>query len=121
MKLNHKIHPIIISFIIVSLGLSVSIAAPAKNISLGNIVLKKIDEQPKSITTSSKYLKPQFKPYDYKSLNQLYRSDAMQGGDNIATATEIPSLPIVVTGTTVGYNDDYDEACPLVQHPFVGV
>ena len=113
MKLHHKFPLLIISVVILVFGLSVSLAAPAKNISLGNIVLKKIDEQPKSITTTSKTIKPQFKPNDFKSLNEFYKSDVMQGGDNIATATVIPSLPIVVTGTTVGYNDDYDEACPL--------
>ncbi|MFQ5499880.1 MAG: hypothetical protein ACE5FH_09425, partial [Candidatus Zixiibacteriota bacterium] len=35
-----------------------------------------------------------------------------QGGDDIATATVIPSLPYSNTGTTDGYADDYDETCP---------
>ena len=35
-----------------------------------------------------------------------------QGGDTIATATPITSLPYVGSGTTVSYNDDYDVACP---------
>lgn len=35
-----------------------------------------------------------------------------QGGDTIATALVIPSLPYADTGTTSGYNHDYDEACP---------
>ncbi len=33
-------------------------------------------------------------------------------GDTIATARVIPGLPYDDTGTTVGYNDDYDEICP---------
>lgn len=37
-----------------------------------------------------------------------------QGGDTIGDATVIPGLPYTNTGTTAGYNDDYDEACPYV-------
>jgi hypothetical protein len=35
-----------------------------------------------------------------------------QGGDTLATATPILALPFDATGTTVGFNDDYDETCP---------
>jgi hypothetical protein len=35
-----------------------------------------------------------------------------QGGDTIATATVIPSLPYGDTGTTIGYVNDYDAVCP---------
>lgn len=35
-----------------------------------------------------------------------------QGGDTINDATVIPGLPFADTGTTDGYVDDYDEACP---------
>jgi|GEM_PF-846526 len=35
-----------------------------------------------------------------------------QGGDNITTATVIPDVPYSISGTTVGYTDDYDEVCP---------
>ena len=34
-----------------------------------------------------------------------------QGGDTIEEAVPVP-LDTTVTGTTVGYNDDYDEICP---------
>jgi hypothetical protein len=34
-----------------------------------------------------------------------------QGGDTIGEAVPV-ELGVTVTGTTVGYNDDYDEACP---------
>ncbi|MBK7140676.1 MAG: dockerin type I repeat-containing protein [bacterium] len=37
-----------------------------------------------------------------------------QGGDNIASATVISSLPYSDAGTTSGYNDDYDETCPYL-------
>ena len=36
----------------------------------------------------------------------------LQGGDDIAGATVIPSLPYSDAGTTEGYTDDYDESCP---------
>jgi hypothetical protein len=35
-----------------------------------------------------------------------------QGGDTIGTCTVIGGLPYFTTGTTAGYNHDYDEACP---------
>ena len=35
-----------------------------------------------------------------------------QGGDTIDDATVIPGLPYLITGTTAGYIDDYDEVCP---------
>ncbi|MCP4581861.1 MAG: hypothetical protein GY839_09590 [candidate division Zixibacteria bacterium] len=36
----------------------------------------------------------------------------LQGGDDIASAMFIPALPYFDSGTTAGYTDDYDEACP---------
>ena len=35
-----------------------------------------------------------------------------QGGDTIALAHVIPSLPYSDSGTTAGYNNDYDAVCP---------
>ena len=35
-----------------------------------------------------------------------------QGGDTIATATPIGTIPFTASGTTVGYANDYDVACP---------
>jgi len=35
-----------------------------------------------------------------------------QGGDTIETGTVITEYPYFNTGTTTGYTDDYDEACP---------
>ncbi len=37
---------------------------------------------------------------------------ARQGGDTVFLAFTIPALPFTDTGTTIGYNDDYDEMCP---------
>jgi hypothetical protein len=36
-----------------------------------------------------------------------------QGGDTIADAVVIPSLPFSDTGTTAGFVNDYDEVCPF--------
>jgi len=36
----------------------------------------------------------------------------LQGGDTIETCTVIPALPYNTTGTTAGFVDNYDEACP---------
>lgn len=43
-----------------------------------------------------------------------------QGGDDIASAFVIPGMPFVDTGTTVGYADDYSEACDGVNFSYVG-
>lgn len=37
---------------------------------------------------------------------------ARQGGDTCATAVDLGALPATVSGTIVGYVDDYEEACP---------
>ncbi|MEO2183432.1 MAG: hypothetical protein ABGY43_14150, partial [bacterium] len=41
-----------------------------------------------------------------------YPSPARQGGEDIGTAVAIDAFPYYNTGTTAGYTDDYDEACP---------
>jgi len=38
-----------------------------------------------------------------------------QGGDTIMNANSILGIPYSDSGTTVGYNDDYDVACPYTQ------
>ena len=40
------------------------------------------------------------------------KPSSRQGGDTCETATEIASLPYSDTGTTDGYENDYDEVCP---------
>ena len=39
-------------------------------------------------------------------------AEVKQGGDTVLDATNIPGLPFFDTGSTCGYNDDYDEICP---------
>ena len=41
-----------------------------------------------------------------------YPSPVRQGGEDLATAVAIDAFPYSNTGTTTGYTDDYDEACP---------
>ncbi|OGC96157.1 MAG: hypothetical protein A2W25_07065 [candidate division Zixibacteria bacterium RBG_16_53_22] len=45
--------------------------------------------------------------------NAIFPRTAIQGGDNINSATAITQLPFDSTGTTIGYIDDYDFDCPL--------
>ena len=59
-------------------------------------VLPEISEKPEN------YI--QYDPSDYPA--------PRQGGDTIEEATVIDALPYNNTGTTAGYNDDYDEECP---------
>lgn len=47
-------------------------------------------------------------PYDYP---QMAPRIERQGGDTISQATDIPNLGTAVSGTTMGYNHDYDEVC----------
>jgi len=57
---------------------------------------------------------------DKKAVNQISKNilnppapaGILQGGDVISTATAIPGLPYSDNGTTTGYTNDYDEACP---------
>ncbi len=47
-------------------------------------------------------------PYDYP---QMVPQIERQGGDTISQATDFPYLGAAVSGTTMGYNHDYDEIC----------
>ena len=48
-------------------------------------------------------------PYEYPAFNG---SLDRQGGDTIATAVLIPTIPFSGSGTTVGYTNNYDAVCP---------
>jgi len=45
-------------------------------------------------------------------IKEDYPDRSRQGGDTCMDPTVIPALPYSNTGTTAGYNDDYDESCP---------
>ena len=42
----------------------------------------------------------------------------LTAGDTVLDATIIPGIPFEDTGTTTGFNDDYDEACPMLLEAF---
>lgn len=52
------------------------------------------------------------KPMSTVSPPPFDQSVVKQGGDDVSTATVIPSIPYTNSGTTAGYTDDYDEICP---------
>ena len=49
---------------------------------------------------------------EYILYNPLDYPTPRQGGDTYVDAIPIDALPFVITGTTAGYNDNYDEECP---------
>ncbi|HEX9751685.1 MAG TPA: hypothetical protein VGB22_10450, partial [candidate division Zixibacteria bacterium] len=67
--------------------------------------------QPGEFNTSN--VAPARKPGDGPSNVPDPAKIAQQGGDDIASATPIPSLPYSNTGTTSGFADDYNEICPF--------
>ncbi|MFQ5500085.1 MAG: thrombospondin type 3 repeat-containing protein [Candidatus Zixiibacteriota bacterium] len=82
-------------------------AAPgfsSKTLSLPPVQAKRVDQRPSTMVLNSN-LVPVYDPFESVSAGNL------QGGDNIATATVIPSLPFIDTGHTTGFTDSYDEAC----------
>ena len=51
-------------------------------------------------------------PYQGTSILLGTPSNTRQGGDTVDDATVVTELPTSLEGTTSGYTDDYDEACP---------
>ena len=49
---------------------------------------------------------------DDAHISQQAGNNPRQGGDTVDDATPIGSIPFSDSGTTDGYNDNYDEACP---------
>lgn len=87
--------------------------AAQKSTSLPSVGIQKFQGETQSLTIDRQYVTPMFKVDGNKLLSQPHSAQAEQGGEDIASAVEIPSLPYTTTGTTVGYIDDYDEACDL--------
>ncbi|MFH1686248.1 MAG: choice-of-anchor J domain-containing protein, partial [bacterium] len=48
----------------------------------------------------------------YVDMNYVNPGGVKQGGDDIGSAVVVGPVPINTTGTTAGYNNDMDEACP---------
>ena len=78
---------------------------------LGNATLTytaSISYSRRNFNTSPKITEENYIKYDPDD----YPSPIRQGGEDIASAFYVSSLPFNDTGTTTGYNDDYDEVCP---------
>ncbi len=70
-------------------------------------IIKKLNTEAQSLTIDKPaQMVPIHQPSDQPA--QRMSSDVRQGGDVIADATVIPSIPTTLTGTTSGYNDDYE-------------
>ena len=63
-----------------------------------------------SQSVRAQWLSPSYTPMTSSGMPIL--AGSMQGGEDILTATVIPSLPFLDSGTTTGYTDDYDASCP---------
>jgi len=72
---------------------------------------EKTSDQFGALTAESMIAAPD-KPASGLPPNVPTPDNVRQGGDNIGSATGIPSLPFSDNGTTTGYIDDYDEVCP---------
>ena len=70
------------------------------------------DHQPNPMVERSSDSRNIEKPASNETPVAPDRNIILQGGDNIAAATQIPSLPYNDIGSTVGYTNDYDEVCP---------
>ena len=81
--------------------------AAAKNITVTESRLEKVTEPAQELTVQAKII-PQAQ---VRLPLQQAPAAFLQGGENIATAAVISSMPFTGTGTTTGYQDDYQESC----------
>ncbi|MEE9443265.1 MAG: thrombospondin type 3 repeat-containing protein [candidate division Zixibacteria bacterium] len=75
-----------------------------KDLRLGKTQTMLFPSAPVNLTSTGKEIKSP----GAKAVGAL---EVTQGGDNIASAVVINSMPFTGTGTTAGYNDDYEESC----------
>jgi len=87
--------------------------AAQKSAELPAVGINKFQGETHSLTIDRQLITPTFKTDVAKMFVHPQAAQLLQGGEDISTAVEIPSLPYTTTGTTVGYNDDYDEACDI--------
>lgn len=85
---------------------------PAADISshkaqIDQVVGVRLDAELQSLTMDGQKLEP----LTQKDKNYTNHISASGGGDNVATATVIASLPYSDVGSTVGMTDDYEELC----------
>lgn len=82
-------------------------AANAERLTASSATAKKIESQAQKMSIKATEF-----TFQEGAATEEYFAGSRQGGEDIATATVIPSLPYLDSGTTAGYNDDYDEKCP---------
>jgi|GEM_PF-5531580 len=51
-------------------------------------------------------------PYGVGLSDSANAASPLQGGEDIAHAVALPALPTTVSGSTLGYLNNYDEICP---------
>ncbi len=81
-----------------SSGPEKSVGQPA--VSIGAYPLSPTNQKPAKVAG--------FKPHQHAQAEAQMK----QGGETCALATAIAGLPYVITGTTSGYSNDYNEDCP---------
>ncbi len=104
-------------YLLILLLLSVSLAAADQaTVNKEDFKLPIVQSVEKAVSARSMSLQMQPVPTVTQPLKSagpsgLAEITYLQGGDDIASAPPIPSLPFADVGTTVGYGDDYDEIC----------
>ncbi len=90
--------------------LAFSLAAFAESVeSVKVTAVKKEAKEIQQVTVQGEEWYPQNQPMPAQK--DIFAGE--QGGEDISTAVPIGSLPAVLTGTTIGYTDDYEESCPV--------
>ena len=93
--------------ILLFIFLAVSVFAAKQQV--GKYSIKQINSKPNTLSIQAQKLRP-MTYYENSALKSP--AEVSQGGEDISSAVAIPSLPAILTGTTAGYQDDYDEQCP---------
>lgn len=103
---------IVLSLAVVITGLST--AAPSSNriesnnlkgLILDQVKAEKVDSPVQALSLTGELI-----PFADQAALKSAEAGSRQGGETIETATPIPSMPYLDSGTTVGYLDDYQES-----------
>ncbi len=78
-----------------------------KGLQVSDAKAQKLNETPQHLEIQGEVVTPVY--HRTEPLSSVVNT--LQGGDNIGSATAIPSIPFSDAGTTSGYADDYNESC----------
>ncbi|MCP4566101.1 MAG: hypothetical protein GY841_00830 [FCB group bacterium] len=92
---------------ILTAGSSPNQIANSKDLSLNSVSVEKFDVNVKTLTEVTER---HDMTADKNNSGSMAQSPT-QGGEDISSATVIPSMPYLDSGTTAGYADDYQEVC----------